>query len=121
MRMACSVGSVLSVSDETQQRHDASPRRRRLCELIVGGFEHLLSQQGRTRNDGRGAGYVVWIPRREQYKQQQRQQEQEQLCAGEGEEGEEDGSPLVLYGGGYDGLFSVRAVHFARQAGTNNS
>lgn len=47
---------------------------------------------------GRGAGYVVWVP----------QKERQRLRKGE-EEGEEDGErPAVLYGGGYDGLFTVR-------------
>lgn len=107
--MAHSLGTALSTSGEMQrqQRHDSSPRRRRLYELIVGGFEHLLSQQGHTRIDGRGAGYVVWIPRREQYRHQQRQP---QACDGDAEGKERsDGSPLVLYGGGYDGLFAVSA------------
>eukprot|EP00752_Nemacystus_decipiens_P013317 g11795.t2 len=60
-------------------------------------------RKGYARIDGRGSGYVVWIPRREQYWKQHQQRE----CDGESEEDEgEDGSPLVLYGGGYDGLFS---------------
>lgn len=104
--MAYSIGTLAGSGDHTQQQQwrDASPRKRRLYELIVSGFEHLLSQQGHIRIDGQGAGYVVWVPRREQYRLQQ-------LHAYDGDaEGEEreDGSPVVLYGGGYDGLFSVR-------------
>ncbi len=97
--MSQQVEVVLPVSAEPQQ-----PRRRRLYELIIAGFEHLLSQQqGHACIDGRGAGYVVWVPRREQYQEvwgggMRREEEGE----------EEDGSrPLVLYGGGYDGLFQV--------------
>ena len=111
--MEYSIGTALSGSGEIpqQQLQDASPRRRRLYELIINGFEHLLSQQGYTRIDVRGSGYVVWIPRREQYGKQHQRRIRD--VEAEGEQGE-DGSPLVLYGGGYDGLFSVRTVHQQR-------
>lgn len=108
--MAYSIETTLSGSWEIpqQERRGASPRRCRLYELIISGFEHLLSQRGSTRIDRRGSGYVVWIPRREQYGKQH----QQRVCDGEaeGEEGEDE-NPLVLYGGGYDGLFSVRTAH----------
>lgn len=98
--MLQNVEMVLPVSAEPKQ-----PRRRRLYELIIAGFEHLLSQQqGHACIDGRGAGYVVWVPRREQYQKVWSGDMGEE----EAEEEEEDGSrPLVLYGGGYDGLFQV--------------
>lgn len=107
------------------QHEDGSPRRHRLLELILAGFEHLLSslQEGQTGGiDGRGAGYVVWVPRKEQYEhqkqQQQRRRQQQELWEQDDEEQEEEeddddddgdgGKPLVLYGGGFTGLFNVR-------------
>lgn len=114
--MTHSLGPVPSVSGELQQQqlqlqHENSPRRRRLYELILSGFEHLLSQQeGHTDIDCRGAGYVVWVPRKEQYQHQKQQQEEEEAWNDDAEQEEEDSSrckPLVLYGGGYTGLFNV--------------
>ncbi|CAM9616069.1 unnamed protein product [Ectocarpus sp. 4 AP-2014] len=112
--MAQSIGTAVSLPSELQQQqqqqqqHGRSMRRRQLYNNIIRGFEHLLQrgsgcseQQGYTDIDGRGAGYVVWMPRREQY------QEHRKVWDGAGEQGleGEGGNPLVLYGGGYDGLF----------------
>jgi len=102
--MLQNVDMMLPVPVEPQQ-----PRRRRLYELIIAGFEHLLSQQqGHACIDGRGAGYVVWVPCREQYQEVWNSGMGGEGAEEEEEEEEEDGSrPLVLYGGGYDGLFQV--------------
>ncbi|CAM9614537.1 unnamed protein product [Ectocarpus sp. 12 AP-2014] len=112
--MAQSIGTAVSLPTELQQQqqqrqqHWRSMRHRQLYNNIIRGFEHLLQrgsgcseQQGHTGIDGRGAGYVVWMPRREQY------QEHREVWDGAGEQGVEGegGNPLVLYGGGYDGLF----------------
>lgn len=114
--MAQSIGTAVSLPSELQQQqqhqqqHGGSMQHRQLYNNIIRGFEHLLQrgsgcseQQGNTDIDGRGAGYVVWMPRREQY------QEHREVWDGAGEQGEEGegGNPLVLYGGGYDGLFKV--------------
>lgn len=114
--MAHSIGPGLSVSGELQQQqHESSPRRRRLYELILAGFDHVLSQQeGHAGIDGREAGYVVWVPRNERYQnqshhQQHQQQKQETWDDDADQEEEDDGcKPLVLYGGGCSGLFNVR-------------
>ncbi|CAM9626039.1 unnamed protein product [Ectocarpus sp. 6 AP-2014] len=112
--MAQSIGTAVSLPSELQQQqqhqqqHGGSMRHRQLYNNIIRGFEHLLQrgsgcseQQGHTDIDGRGAGYVVWMPRREQY---QEHREVWDRAREQGEEGE-GGNPLVLYGGGYDGLF----------------
>ena len=108
-------------------------RRRRLGEAIIGGFDSLLrrsrsisnssgASQGRAI-DRRGAGYVVWVPRREQLRQEQQEEVGggregvwDERVDGEEEEEEEEEeeqesggcTPVVLYGGGHGGLFTVR-------------
>lgn len=86
--------------------------RARLYDIIIGGFEYLLKRSSRDSQlrsgagvDGRGAGYVVWVPRKEQYHQQQEDWDQDSEREGSGDAS----GPVVAYGGGYGGLFNVRA------------
>lgn len=87
--------------------------RARLYDVIIGGFECLLRRSSRESQqhsgagvDGRGAGYVVWVPRKGQY-----QHQQENWDVDSEQEGVDDASsPVVAYGGGYGGLFNVRAA-----------
>lgn len=91
--------------------------RTRLYDLIIGGFEYLLqrssgdSQRQKQTNrtiDGRGAGYVVWVPSEEQFQQQWERWDEESEHGGS----EEGCGPVVAYGGGYGGLFNVRATAY---------
>lgn len=105
-----------------KEHYEPYRRRRRLGEVIISGFNSLLrrsssgTSQGRAAIAWRGAGYVVWVPRGEQLQHQQRQEEEDEKgvwdedIRGE-EEGEEGGcTPVVLYGGGHGGLFTVRKI-----------
>lgn len=99
--------------------------------MIISGFDSLLRRsrsishssgalQGRAAIDRRGAGYVVWVPRREQLRQEQQGgvREGKEGVWDEGVDGEEEEeekedegggcTPVVLYGGGHGGLFTVR-------------
>ncbi|CAM9288777.1 unnamed protein product, partial [Laminaria digitata] len=101
------------------EHYEPSKRRRRLGEVIISGFDSLLrrsstsssssssgASQCRPAIDGRGAGYVVWVPRREQLQEEGEGQGEEE-GVWDGEEEEEGGcTPVVLYGGGHGGLFT---------------
>lgn len=117
--MAHSMASSLSASlPQHHCQRNGSKRHRRLFEVIVRGFESLArrnhyhhywtdggaaSARQSAAIDGRGAGYVVWVPRREQHLQQNPDSWNEET-----DDVAEGGRHVVLYGGGYEGLFAVR-------------
>lgn len=121
-RTTMTSGTDFSLSFPVQHYQDRyASRHRPLRDVIVHGFESLLHRKNvnsiigteigiepaghqAAATDGRRAGYVVWAQRN---RVQQLQENHDSVWSVASEDSEE-ATPLVVYGGGRDGLFTVR-------------